>query len=227
MYSNNKTFGRRLYELGIKYKIKIKNVDNRCDFNVFPWIEPQFNIDLSIHNGAKDETPIEVLRAKSIETINRYTDTEHYYTDGSVHNNKTGVGIFNSRYSKCIRLPDNTTIYTAEAYAIWRALTHAEKERQNCTIFTDSLSCLTAIKHHQTEHSIIIRILNTLHNTTLTVNLCWIPSHCNVLGNEQADRIANRSLNSDTIKEIKIPRKEFMKSYKNRYTINDKGNMIC
>ena len=214
MYSNDKSFGRRLHELGNKYNKKIKEVDNRCDFNIPPWVEPSFNIDLSIHNGTKDQTPVEILRAKSLETINKYTDTTHYYTDGSVHANKTGMGLFNNTYSECWRLPDNTTIYTAEAFAIFRAIRHGLKNRRNITIFTDSLSCLIAIQHYQTEHSIITRILNMLHYTSQTVNLCWIPSHCNVLGNEQADRIAKRSLELNTIKNINIPRKEFMKAYK-------------
>ena len=141
---------------------------------------------------------------------------------------KQGLGYLIT-HNECIRLPDNTTIYTAEAFAIFRAIKYAIDNRKNITVFTDSLSCLIAIKHHQTEHSIITRILNMLHYTSLTINLCWIPSHCNVLGNEQADRIAKRSLNldTDTIQEINIPRKEFMKLYKKQIHNQWQGSMIC
>ena len=210
-YSNNKPYGRRLFEMGQKYRTDLTKVDNRCDFSIPPWVKPHFNLDLSIHNGEKDNTPIEILHAKSLETIHKYRNTENYYTDGSVHGKKTGIGVFHKSYSECIRLPDDTTIYTAEAYALLRALRHGLQNKKYLTIFTDSLSCLVAIKHYQTEHTIITRILNILHHSSLNINLCWIPSHCNVLGNEQADRIAKRSLNLADITDINIPRKEYMK----------------
>merc|ERR1712121_162399 len=213
-YSNNKPYGRRLFEIGQKYTIDLSKVDNRCDFSIPPWIKPQFKLDLSIHNGEKDNTPIEVLQAKSLETINKYKNTEHYYTDGSVQGKKTGIGVFHKNFSECIRIPDDTTIYTAEAYAILRALRQGLKSKKDMTIFTDSLSCLVAIKHYQTEHTIITRILNILHFSSLNISLCWIPSHCNVLGNEQADRIAKRSLNLADITNINIPRAELMKQAK-------------
>ena len=99
--------------------------------------------------------------------------------------------MFHKRFSECIRLPDDTTIYTAEACALIRALKHGLQNRKDFTIFTDSHSCLVSIKHYQTEHAIITRKLNILYHLSLNISLCWIPSHCcNVLGNEQADRIA-------------------------------------
>ena len=124
--------------------------------------------------------------------------------------------MFHKSFSECIRLPEDTTIYTAEAYAILRALKHGLQNRKDLVIFTDSLSCLVAIKHYQTEHTIITRILNILHHSSLNINLCWIPSHCNVLGNEQADRIAKRSLNLVEITHIDTPRKEYMKKVRKK-----------
>ena len=124
--------------------------------------------------------------------------------------------MFHKSFSECIRLPEDTTIYTAEAYAILRALKHGLQNRKDLVIFTDSLSCLVAIKHYQTEHTIITRILNILHHSSLNINLCWIPSHCNVLGNEQADRIAKRSLNLAEITHIDTPRKEYMKKVRKK-----------
>ena len=82
-----------------------------------------------------------------------------------------------------VRLPNHLSIFTAEAYAILRALQYERKMKLNTTIFTDSYSCLTAIKN-QCNHPIINRIQNILYYSRLTFNMCWIPSHCKVFGNK-------------------------------------------
>ena len=163
--------------MGQKYEIDLTKVDNRCDFNIPPWIKPIFNIDLSIHNGEKDNTPIEILQAKSLETINKYTNIEHYYTDGSVHGKKTGIGVFHKSFSECIRLPDDTTIYTAEAYAILRALKHGLQNRKDLTIFRltqllssdQTLSDRTHNNHKNIKHtsSLILNYQSSLDSKPL------------------------------------------------------------
>ena len=74
----------------------------------------RFNVDLSVHNGCKKQTSSEILRQKCLELINKYSDTEHYYTDGSVCDLRTGIGVFHRTFSACLRLPKETSIFTAE-----------------------------------------------------------------------------------------------------------------
>ena len=121
-YSTSKPFSRRLFELGIKYDISIFNVDNLCTFNMPPWSKPNFNINTEVHNGPKAQLPIEMLYGRSMRTIASFPDTLHVYTDGSVKGERTGIGVFSNNYSKCIRIPNYSSIFTAEAYAIWKAL---------------------------------------------------------------------------------------------------------
>lgn len=215
-FSSHKPFSRRLYELGEKYNI---NVDNRCEFNVPPWIKPKFNINLSIHKGPKAQSPIEILKQDSLQEIAKYNDSEHYYTDGSVNNNRTGIGIFNNHYSECIRLPNNTSIYTAESLALCMAMRQGLDMRKNFTVFTDSYSCLSAISNIS-DHPIITRIQNMLYHSSLTINLCWIPSHCNVFGNEHADRIAKRASNLNTVTNIRNTKNDMLSNVKRKLKIH-------
>ena len=48
----------------------------------------------------------------------------------------------------------------------------------------------------------------------MQIKLCWVPSHCNIFGNEQADRIAKRALNLHIITNIKNPIKDMIKTVK-------------
>ena len=54
-----------------------------------------------------------------------------------------------------------------------------------------------------------------LHYSSSNIYLCWIPSHCGVLGNEQADRIAKRATD-EFITEIKIPKLDMLRIIKNK-----------
>ena len=67
IYSNDKPFARRLYELGIKYKINLNNIDNKCNSNIPPWEKPKFNINLTVHSGPEINSPIELLKEDSLK----------------------------------------------------------------------------------------------------------------------------------------------------------------
>ena len=54
-----------------------------------------------------------------------------------------------------------------------------------------------------------------LYHSPLNINLCWIPSHCGVLGNEQADRVAKRATD-EPITEIKIPKLDMLRIIKTK-----------
>ena len=169
--------------------------------------------NLEVHTEPKAQSPVERLYCDSLRTIAKYPDTIHLYTDGSVCGSKAGIGIFNNHYSECLRLPDNTSIYTAEAYAIYKAIGYGLRTKQDTTVFTDSFSCLAAIQN-RSEHPIITRIMNMLYHSSLNLNLVWIPSHCNVFGNEQADRLAKRAVGLRNITSIRCPKDEMLKQAK-------------
>ena len=120
-----------------------------------------------------------------MKTISKYSDAMKIYTDGSVSGERVGIGIFNEGFQSSIRLPDNLFIYTAEAYAILKAITHRLKPRKKeIVILTDSLSCLRAIENMSGKHLIITRIANMLYYSDKKIVLCRIPSHTGISGND-------------------------------------------
>ena len=201
-----KTFSERLQDIGEKYEININNVDNSCNFPLPPWEEAKFNIDLSIHTGPKIYQPIEKLKQESMKTISKYSNAIKIYTDGSVNEEKVGIGIYNEGFQTSTRLPDNLSIFTAEAYAILEALTQGLKQKKkDIVILTDSLSCLRAIENMSGKHPIITRITNMLYYSSKKIVLCWIPSHTGISGNDHADRRAKRAIDQRITKDMKIP----------------------
>ena len=208
-FTLDRPFSVRLQGACEKYGISLVDIDTKCHVFIPPWVTPKLHIDLSVHMGSKFSTPVEVLKANSLAMMGRYGSSEHYYTDGSVGNGCTGVGVFHRSFSSCVRLPDCISIFSAEAYALYLAVKRGTECGKDFAVFTDSYSCLAAIASLNCDHSYIARIINMVHHCPLRVSLCWVPSHCGVFGNEQADRIAKRALSLRTITTIKLPRNDF------------------
>lgn len=215
-YTNDRPFSNRLEDMCTEYGIPILNIDNKCTFSIPPWVKPNFKIDFSVHNRTKAATPVEELRNNSLVLISKFAGVDKYYTDGSVKDGRTGIGVFNDSFSICQRLPDNLSIFTAEAQAIFMSLRKGIQIGNAFAVFSDSYSVLSAIYYGNTDHTIITRILNILYHSSIDISLCWIPSHCGVLGNEQADRLANRASARPNISVIKYPRKDFLNIVKTK-----------
>ena len=101
------------------------------------------------------------------------------------------------------RLPDNSTIFTAEATAISLALNycqHMGPVHHDVVVYSDSMSCLQAIEGEDTENPFICHITNLLWSLSdkgTHVRFCWVPSHCGIDGNEKVDQLAKETLDQD------------------------------
>ena len=101
------------------------------------------------------------------------------------------------------RLPDNSTIFAAEATAISLALNyyqHMGPVHHDVVVYSDSMSCFQAIEGEDTENPFICHIMNLhwlLSDRGRHVRFCWIPSHCGIEGNEKVDQLAKETLNQD------------------------------
>ena len=101
------------------------------------------------------------------------------------------------------RLPDNSTIFTAEATAISLALNyyqHMGPVHHDVVVYSDSMSCLQAIEGADTENPFICHIMNllwSLNDKGTRVRFCWVPSRCGIDGNERVDQLAKETLDQD------------------------------
>ena len=134
------------------------------------------------------------------------------YTDVSKMNEKVGAAVvinphFQNVETTCRqlskRLPDNSTIFAAEATAISLALNyyqHMDPVHHDVVVYSDAMSCLQAIEGEDTENPFICHIMNLLWSLSdkgTRVPFCWVPSHCGIDGNERVDQLAKETLDQD------------------------------
>merc|ERR1712002_710162 len=126
----------------------------------------------------------------------RYNNHRKIYTDGSKSGNGVGSAAVTENGAITASLPTEASIYSAEMYAIKMAVSNAEQSRAPQTvIFSDSRSVIDSL-HPRNDHP-ICRYLNhklhTLQNRNITVEICWVPSHIGIDGNEKADQKAKEA----------------------------------
>ena len=64
-------------------------------------------------------------------------------------------------------------------------------------IFSDSMSVLQAIESQESKNPLVNRVLQTCQSIlsgNKYITFCWIPSHRDIRGNEDADRAAKDAL---------------------------------
>ena len=188
------------------------------DKNTPPYLELRRpNIRTSINNAVskKHSDPVELMVA-GLKTVQEYPDNWiQVYTDGSAFK-----GTMNAGYGVRIEYADKTSEeifnpcgvfcsnYEAEALAIEAAVhqlqqqfTLSRERKQNVVIFSDSMSVLQALENEKLDTSLIISITKTLsafmQEFDIDVTLQWIPSHCDIPGNERADTLAKKGAESE------------------------------
>jgi len=107
---------------------------------------------------------------------------------------------------KIFRLPDGYSIYSAEAFAIYKALLYIkESDFKNYIILTDALNILEDLKFGRESTSknpcLLRKILDLLRETELSA-LIWIPSHCNIKHHDSADRLAKQATAYDCTEDL-------------------------
>ena len=90
----------------------------------------------------------------------RYKNYQQIYTDGSKEDSKVGCAIISGNHSNMQRIPDDSSIFTAEVKAIDIALDFISTcDANNRFIFSDSLSVLKAMNHTSSKNPQIQKLL--------------------------------------------------------------------
>ena len=199
---------------GLRMKEALSDILDAVDIAPFfvpyvpPWKIPEPVIDLSLRTSKKGSTSDLEFLNKFGEIRHKYINYRAIYTDGSKDQNKVGAACISGPIQRQVRLPDVSSIYTAELSALKMALDVIEHANGRCfVIFTDSLSCLTALQSKNLKHPYIVQLLETLFKLSTLgkrIVFVWIPSHTGIQGNEKADKLAKEALDLD-VTEINIP----------------------
>ena len=162
-----------------------------------PWKIENIFFDLSMHTTHKDNLTTTECKQQFREMSAKYSHCFKVYTDGSVAQENAGYGIFCEIAEIKIKIRSGSTVFTTEAEAIYHAIKIATTSTSldQVAIFSDSMSCIIALKNYYNRSSQIQQIFNLLYrHQNIKFHFIWIPSHRGIEENENADALARSSL---------------------------------
>jgi ribonuclease HI len=200
--------------------IPLKNIAPYTISSVPPWTLHSALFVFELHYlGTKDYVPPDVYLTKLNELLSVFTGHHRIFTDGSKDCDTVGAAAVCSGEKRSVRLPDHSSIFSAEAHAILLALDIIQHSSHNkFIILSDSLSCLQSIHSMNLHNPLILDICNKIHKLTTCGNsICfiWIPSHIGISGNTLADSEAKAALQLP-VTNLPVPHADFVgliKSY--------------
>ena len=174
-------------------------LETPSNFILPPWCIKPPKIVLDLVHLKKDRTDASIYQQLFMEIRDRYRDYIPVYTHGSRDGNAVACAtVFPSNTVISMRLPDSASIFTAEVWAIIKALEQIkDSNASKYIVFTDSVSYLQALHHMKLEHPLIgmvIRKCVFLNIAQKDIVFCWVPSHTGIKGNEKADSAAESAL---------------------------------
>ena len=217
-----RSFGLRVAPLLKSANIQKDKIEEYFVSEIPSWCIRKPEVNLTLHSGKKSESNPHLLKESFHQLQSQFIDYQCIYTDGSKEENKVGCATFTNGNCKTLRLPDGSSIFTAEAKAIDLALDfiNESNSKDKFIIFSDSMSVLQALNHTSSKNPQIQKLLIKHHTISelKTIIYCWVPSHIGIYGNEKVDKNAKESLNlEETV--FKIPYVNF-KPFINEYISN-------
>ena len=168
--------------IGLKVEEAMTSADINAEL-VCPLRTPNFppgthNYDPKRHDLIEGVSKCMNSRQEAQAKLNEFREAlgshDEVYTDGSKMNERMGAAAVINRHFQngettwrqlSKRLPDNSTLFAAEATAISLALNyyqHMGPVHHDVVVYSDSMSCLQAIEGEDTENSFICHIKNLL-----------------------------------------------------------------
>jgi len=166
-----------------------------------PWKLIPPGVDLTLTKYKKDTTPPAIFQSAFLEQASNFPSYSHIYTDGSKNEEKVGCAAVAGRSFRTVlkeRLPDHSSIYTAELKGLLLSLTICgESEGDKFLVISDSLSALQGISSLKLTHPLLADFHDAhteLREKGIDILFMWCPSHVGVRGNAAADAAAKESL---------------------------------
>jgi hypothetical protein len=144
----------------------------------------------------KRSTSHEIYNLLFLEKINalQIQNFNISFTDGSKINNEVGCAFLYNDHIFQYKLPNYSSVFTSEAYAIYRSLIFFNsKPHYKLAIFTDSYSVFQALQTNSSHHYLIYKIRNFCKLTCRKVLLIWIPGHVGIKQHDRVDIAAKES----------------------------------
>jgi len=164
----------------------------------------------------KSETNPSIFLNSYHELLSQFDNYTKIYTDGSKDEEKAAAAFVSEKYIAKVRLPNGSSIFSAEIRAIDLALQYiASKRILNSIIFSDSLSVLQSLHNRKLENPLLVNILlkHTKLSSSHNIVYCWLPSHVGIKGNDKADRAAKMALLLEPT-DFKTPYTDFKRCIK-------------
>ena len=144
---------------GIRIKESLEELDFDPDIIAkleFPETPPRTHptdmVNLTLSYANKDQTDSSKYISLHNEVKDVFQDYDFIYTDGSVLDDKAAAAAVIDNYSSIERLPDKSSIFSAELHALYLALDRVETADNDKTfffiIFSDSKSALQSKTGH-------------------------------------------------------------------------------
>lgn len=199
---------RSFYPFTVRIKQILKKF-NIPDLNilksVFPSYEPWKLEPLSICHIKKDikkgDLPPHILHQEFLKHSEEHLGAIPVYTDGS--KSESGVGFAAVLPFRIIKgkLPNSSSILSAEISAIYCALFALNNINLNknsqIVIYSDSQSALQSLISYDHQNPLVINCKIKIHRLSQKGHrtlLCWTPSHVGIRGNEIADHHAKTAI---------------------------------
>ncbi|XP_055598555.1 uncharacterized protein LOC129748100 [Uranotaenia lowii] len=195
----------------LSYMEKLYSEHQEIFNNISPMVRTTIT-DVHIATGigircTKANTNPRVLKQAVLGILSsQYIHSHRVYTDASKMGERCGIGIYLESTKRKIALTLNTEtcIMTAELIAIYTATQEIKQSQMSkSVIITDSLSSCTLLQNNlnlTNRSKIIDDILKACKE--LNIQIQWIPSHIDILGNDIADELAKMGAESNDIDKL-------------------------
>ena len=185
-----------------------------------PWCLYSPSICTSELEEKKSNLAPQVLFQIYSDHLEKHQGLSKIYTDGSKSTGGVGFAIVTPSQNIKGKLPEQSSIFSAELTAINKALhTLFPQKKKSTIILTDSLSALDSLKSIKPSHPLATKIKQSIHSLSLInhkIELCWCPSHIGIKGNETADILAKSAANESHQRFEKTFHKDFKPLFKEK-----------